>query len=161
MESAFWDELDSRAAQRGYPWHEYTRQLLAEIPPSDNRSSSIKEALVRMLREELNDEGRKNRSSFVSAVWRIQLPNQSQDFTIKTHDIRVFVGRSPSNHLLIKDHEVSRRHCMFVFDGQDWRVVDLDSKNGTWVKKKQVAASIIRPGDQVTVGASHIQLTST
>ncbi|MEZ4392454.1 MAG: GGDEF domain-containing protein [Polyangiales bacterium] len=68
------------------------------------------------------------------------------------------IGRAPSNELMLEEESVSRRHCevQAVFDGheapQSWRVLDLESTNGTFVNDAPVEAHALRHGDQLQVG---------
>jgi 3',5'-cyclic-nucleotide phosphodiesterase len=71
--------------------------------------------------------------------------DEGQSFDLKT-DI-VYVGRSPENHIQMKDKFISRKHIKIFMKGDKYFVEDLKSKNGTFVNGKQ-----IRPGVEHEVG---------
>ena len=60
---------------------------------------------------------------------------------------RLTVGRAAENDLVLADPEVSRHHARLEADGDGWRVVDLDSTNGTWVNGARVVEARIDDGD--------------
>ena len=53
----------------------------------------------------------------------------------------VVLGRSPDCDIVIKDFGVSRHHAKVIVDGDQCRLVDLKSKNGTHVNGVAVVAS--------------------
>ena len=71
--------------------------------------------------------------------------DEGQSFDLKT-DI-VYVGRSPDNHVQMKDKFISRKHIKILKKADKYYVEDLKSKNGTFVNGQQ-----IRPGVEHEVG---------
>ena len=71
--------------------------------------------------------------------------DEGQSFDLKT-DI-VYVGRSPDNHIQMKDKFISRKHIRILKKGDKYFIEDLKSKNGTFVNGQQ-----IRPGVEHEVG---------
>jgi FHA domain/GAF domain len=60
---------------------------------------------------------------------------------------RVVVGRGADCDFRIDDESVSRRHAELWRDGEHWRVIDLGSKNGTFLDGSRVGSvRIERPG---------------
>jgi predicted component of type VI protein secretion system len=51
---------------------------------------------------------------------------------------RVVVGRSSSAGLTIKHDSISREHCVFVKDGDNWFLEDLGSANGTRLNREKI-----------------------
>jgi len=49
------------------------------------------------------------------------------------------LGRSSQNDFVLTDEKVSRTHARILFDGSNFYVEDLGSKNGTFVNGKQIA----------------------
>lgn len=152
LEDAFWHELDSRSKESGQPWYELVREMLDHIKDPKNRSSAIKESLLVNLREECE----KARQKSTVSTWNIQSAD-GQRSCICTGSSLV-VGRSPDNDLVIPENKVSRKHLMLIYDGDDWWVMDLKSKNGTFVNSKPVAAQKLSNKDKVMIGATSIQL---
>src|SRR3990170_1846846 len=64
----------------------------------------------------------------------------------------VVLGRSPDCDVVIKDFGVSRHHAKVIVDGNQCRLVDLNSKNGTHVNGVPVPEAILKDGDQVALG---------
>jgi len=55
----------------------------------------------------------------------------------------VTVGRTENNDIVLDDHSVSRFHAYFQQDAKTarWKLVDAESKNGTWVAGKRLTAN--------------------
>ena len=64
------------------------------------------------------------------------------------------IGRDPSNQISLLDSLVSRRHCVIRKDADAFRLVDLDSRNNTFVSGVPVRERVLVPGDQIRVGNS-------
>ena len=62
------------------------------------------------------------------------------------------VGRASGNEIPLSDPSVSNRHCIFILDGSDVIVRDLNSSNGTLVNGQSVSEAILQPGDVIQVG---------
>jgi len=64
------------------------------------------------------------------------------------------VGRDPISDLPILDPAVSRRHAELRVDERDAvvHVVDLGSRNGTWINNARVTHAVLRPGDRIAFG---------
>ena len=52
------------------------------------------------------------------------------------------VGRNLDNDIVLDDTRVSQRHARIEFDGTDYRVVDLNSTNGSFLANAQLLAGI-------------------
>ena len=64
----------------------------------------------------------------------------------------VSIGREPANGIRVNDHSVSRRHCLIKFENGSFRVVDLESYNGTFINGVPVGEQALNHGDQIAVG---------
>ena len=63
-----------------------------------------------------------------------------------------FIGRDPSNHVILDVDSVSRRHARIVTCG-DYRLVeDMGSTNGTYLNDTPVESTVLRSGDLVRIG---------
>ena len=69
----------------------------------------------------------------------------------------VTLGRAPTNTIVVKDERCSRNHAE-VFQAQgEWRLRDLESRNGTIVSGDPVTADrTLSPGDIIQIGNSHL-----
>lgn len=64
------------------------------------------------------------------------------------------VGRSPDCGLTIADPQVSRVHCRIAPTPDGWQLIDLASKNGTFVNGRRVTDLILRHGDEISLGST-------
>lgn len=63
------------------------------------------------------------------------------------------VGRSPENAIVVAESEVSRRHAIFMKEGDRCQVGDHQTGNGTFVNGQAVSGTAnIRNGDVIAVG---------
>lgn len=62
------------------------------------------------------------------------------------------VGRASGNEVPLSDASVSNRHCIFILNGSDVVLRDLNSSNGTIVNGQAITEVILRPGDLIQVG---------
>ena len=70
---------------------------------------------------------------------------------------RMVLGRSSENDLPIKHTSISREHCAFIRDGEDWFVEDLGSSNGTIVNKDKLTGKIkLNEKDVVKAGKARL-----
>jgi hypothetical protein len=72
---------------------------------------------------------------------------------------RITVGRHGSSQLILPDPEVSRSHAVFERDalGQI-TIADLSSANGIWVNGERVTRHVLRPGDHLVLGQTHLRV---
>lgn len=65
----------------------------------------------------------------------------------------LFIGRDPSNDIVISDPEVSRRHARLVLTGNTYAIEDLGSTNGTFLRGQRLTAPVVlTPGEVITFG---------
>src|ERR1043165_1752942 len=64
----------------------------------------------------------------------------------------VMIGRDASNQLCIDDHSVSRQHCLIRREADAFKIIDLESFNGTFVNGVPVGEQPLTHGDQVALG---------
>lgn len=68
----------------------------------------------------------------------------------------VILGRSAGCEIWIEDGLVSRHHCRFEPRGDDWFVVDLESRNGIYVDGQRVQEAMLQDLTTVYVGGSDV-----
>lgn len=69
------------------------------------------------------------------------------------------IGRNPRATIVIDSSFVSSEHAQLTWDQDRWWVVDLRSTNGTMVNGSPIrAATGLRPGDEIQLGAIRLQL---
>ncbi len=64
----------------------------------------------------------------------------------------ISIGRDPSNQISLLDSLVSRRHCVIRREGDGFRLLDLESRNNTFVSGVPVRDRVLVHGDQIRVG---------
>mgnify|MGYP000035314458 FL=1 len=78
----------------------------------------------------------------------------------KYNQANISVGRSYDNDVIISDPHVCPEHLNITFDGEFWRVHDLDTINGSFLgeKKKSADHHIVHSGDVISIGKSQIRI---
>ena len=80
------------------------------------------------------------------------MPTDGRMALITLDSQAVTVGRGEDNDLVLPVPEVSRHHARLEPAGAGWRVVDLGSRNGTWINGERVSGRRLAVGDEVTFG---------
>ena len=70
---------------------------------------------------------------------------------------RLLIGRSEHNDLTIKSSYISRHHAMFVKFGVATLLMDLNSRNGTFVNSRRISNQVIIHDDIINIGNHHIK----
>ena len=65
----------------------------------------------------------------------------------------VVIGREPGCTVRLAADDVSRRHARVAPDADGHLLVDLRSRNGTWVNGRAVEVHRLRAGDRIRIGA--------
>ena len=65
---------------------------------------------------------------------------------------RITIGRSPDCEIFLDDVTVSRKHAVIAKKGDDFRIEDEGSLNGTFVNKKRVESAELEDGDELQIG---------
>lgn len=73
-------------------------------------------------------------------------------------EVPTVVGRSAECHVQIADPWVSSMHAMFERRGNDLWVVDLDSRNGTWVNDNRIRETVLSPGTRLRFGKTAAEI---
>lgn len=65
---------------------------------------------------------------------------------------RARIGRDAENDIVLNEPDISLEHARITRSGGQWRLVDLNSTNGTFVNGKRVDHSVIQFGDEIAFG---------
>jgi class 3 adenylate cyclase len=76
-------------------------------------------------------------------------------------DVPAVVGRSPEAHLRVGDPWISSMHAMFERRHDGLWVVDLESRNGVFVKDERVSEAPVPDGAVVRLGRTQIRFSTT
>src|SRR5262249_40763868 len=66
----------------------------------------------------------------------------------------IWVGRDQTAGIFLEDRSASRRHCLIRREGAQFKVVDLESRNGTFVNGLPVTERRLEDGDEIRIGNS-------
>ncbi len=87
----------------------------------------------------------------MASLFVIQGADQGKRFELQGRPTAL--GRDGSNPIRLHDNEVSRRHAeVRPIDERSFRIVDLDSANGTFLNGRPVDDEPLHSGDQVRLG---------
>jgi Nif-specific regulatory protein len=64
------------------------------------------------------------------------------------------IGRESANRLVINDLSLSRRHCLIRREANQYRLTDLESRNGTFINGVPVRERVLEHGDHLRLGDS-------
>ena len=73
-------------------------------------------------------------------------------------DVPLTIGRDPECDLFFADKKLSRKHARFERHGESFRLIDLESRNGSWVNEERVATRDLAPGDEIRLGGLRIAI---
>jgi DNA-binding CsgD family transcriptional regulator len=75
-------------------------------------------------------------------------------------DKGLVLGRGHSADLHVEDDQVSRRHALLRVDGDRPVVMDLRSRNGTYVNGSRIVGAVcLSPGDRIVIGSCELLLS--
>jgi pSer/pThr/pTyr-binding forkhead associated (FHA) protein len=76
----------------------------------------------------------------------------------------IVIGRALDCDVYLQEPILSRHHCRLepALEGDGWVVIDLKSRNGTFVNAKRVMErQALNDGDIITIGRAHIRFHSS
>ncbi len=77
-------------------------------------------------------------------------PNIGDEFYIEKDEF--VIGRSPESDVLLDDITVSRKHALLKKDGNDYRLLDAGSLNGSYLNGSIIEEAILSNGDRIQIG---------
>ena len=66
---------------------------------------------------------------------------------------RITIGRSLDNMLSLADGTISHHHAVFTLEGENYKLRDLNSTNGTRINGLRTSEMLLHDGDQVRMGS--------
>jgi serine/threonine protein kinase len=64
---------------------------------------------------------------------------------------RAIIGRAPESDIQLDSPKISARHAELIFEGQWWRIRDLNSRKGIRVNGVATTDQLLWPGDKITI----------
>lgn len=71
------------------------------------------------------------------------------------------IGRTDDNNFCYTNGFVSTHHAKLFFDGSNWSITDLDSRNGTYVNGRRIQSAKLNPGDFIYIMGLKIVIGDT
>jgi pSer/pThr/pTyr-binding forkhead associated (FHA) protein len=81
----------------------------------------------------------------------------------KVYDLieeRITLGRALDNMIRLEDGTVSHHHAMLLQEGNEYKLRDLNSTNGTRVNGMRIVETKLHHGDQVRLGSVELRFES-
>jgi pSer/pThr/pTyr-binding forkhead associated (FHA) protein len=92
-----------------------------------------------------------------TGVPRLVVFTREKTWEVSLADVEaVTIGRTDDNALVVDRDLVSRHHAEVVRQGRGWRLRDLGSTNGTWLRGERVGEVVLGDGDAFRVGRAQI-----
>lgn len=73
----------------------------------------------------------------------------------------ITIGRDASSRIRLHDTEVSRRHAEFRRHGDETRLVDVGSANGTFLNNRKVQEATLQAGDHILIGQTTLVFSAS
>lgn len=78
-----------------------------------------------------------------------------KQYLINKNKIRI--GRALDNDLILNDFSISRQHAEIFFDGSNFIITDLNSRNGTRVNQRLTSRARLKDDDEILLGTFKLQ----
>jgi pSer/pThr/pTyr-binding forkhead associated (FHA) protein len=99
-------------------------------------------------------------SSKASGAVVVTLHTTAGSRAVELDGDQITFGRKSDNTVTLTDDYASGHHCRLVRDGKSWRLEDVGSTNGTYVKGNRIAAPVrLKAGGRFTVGSTEIEIS--
>lgn len=79
-------------------------------------------------------------------------PPGTAEFRVPLEPLPFRIGRSPENHLVLRDNRASRNHAVIHMDGANFVIEDAGSRNGIEINGVKEQYHVLRAGDVIRFG---------
>lgn len=129
------------------------KEQLSEVDASDSATAMTPALQGLSLSEGASDNGQApaSASGTVPQGWLLKGKAGSvagQSYPMPANG-RAVLGRSPNCDMVLPGNHVSRQHAELYFQSGKLHVKDLGSSNGTYLNRKKVSESLVKPGDEL------------
>lgn len=92
---------------------------------------------------------------------KLKIFENAESFFERTleEDQEVTVGRAEHCDLVLRSKRVSREHCRFFFQDDQWRIEDLKSQNGVILNGVKVLSETLKNRDVLQIGDFRMEIT--
>jgi hypothetical protein len=90
-------------------------------------------------------------------VPNLRIRDAGREYTYQLEGETATLGRGEHNQIDLQDAKASKEHCRLERVGARWKVVDLESKNGTRVNGEFRNKAWLNHGDVIQVGAAEMR----
>jgi pSer/pThr/pTyr-binding forkhead associated (FHA) protein len=121
-------------------------------PEHKNKTESIRDKKVEYIEDVSSDilEDIKKISPGESVLVIIKGPNIGDRFLINKSQIKI--GRNPESDIFLDDVTVSRKHAVIFKTGNDFKIKDSGSLNGSYINGKIIESSVLKNMDRIQIG---------
>jgi pSer/pThr/pTyr-binding forkhead associated (FHA) protein len=82
----------------------------------------------------------------------VHVRHETNHIAFRLREGTITVGRSPECEIILTSDSVSRKHAELIVSGDEVRILDLKSRNGTYINDQLVEEGRVRLGDRVKFG---------
>lgn len=87
-----------------------------------------------------------------SVMWRLKVSSPNSDWLEYEFEAGcITIGREEDNLIVLEDLKVSRHHAELAMDDGEWRLRDLHSTRGLFVRGNRITECVIKDGDTFTI----------
>jgi hypothetical protein len=90
-------------------------------------------------------------------VPNLKVRDASRDFVHQINDEYASIGRGDTNTVPIQDGKASKEHCRIERFGNRWKLIDLESKNGTQLNGSYRNKAWLSHGDVILIGQAELR----
>lgn len=76
---------------------------------------------------------------------------------LRMDQTRMLIGRSDHNDIIIANRFISRHHALLVRHDNETLLLDLNSRNGTYVNANRISSHVLKHDDLITIGHHNIK----
>jgi pSer/pThr/pTyr-binding forkhead associated (FHA) protein len=140
FDAAFAGDLGSASANR------FALPIVTQMPqPNDNKES-------------VSNDNQAQALANLPAIGRSQLHNQNNDRNYPLQLRLMTCGRDRNCDIPLDDANASRQHVRFEQNAAGtWKIIDLNSTNGTQLNGRLITRAILRNGDAITIGMTVLE----
>lgn len=87
----------------------------------------------------------------------IPYPTISYSTPIWITSMETHIGRDYNSTIRLNHRTVSRKHAVIKAENGGYRVIDTESRNGTYINNQRIKQSVLRHGDNICFGIRSFQ----